>query len=165
MSNYALAQLNIARMREPIDSPTLADFVANLERINALAEQSPGYIWRLQSDAGDATAFRPFGDDMLVNMSLWKDIESLHNYVYKSAHIEIMRRRKEWFKQIREVYSVLWWTPGVVIPTLDQARAKLALLQRRGPTAEAFTFKQPFAVPSEVESSQLAGFDDTCPAT
>ncbi|MEQ1515830.1 MAG: DUF3291 domain-containing protein, partial [Usitatibacteraceae bacterium] len=96
MSAYELAQLNIAIMKEPLESPALADFVANLDRINTLAEQSPGYIWRLQSDAGDATALRPMGDDTLVNMSVWQDADSLNTYVYKSAHVEIMRRRKEW---------------------------------------------------------------------
>ena len=95
MSAYELAQLNVAVMKEPLDSPGMADFVANLDRINALAEASPGFLWRLQSDAGDATAFRPLGETTLVNMSVWKNVESLNQYVYRSAHAEIMRRRNE----------------------------------------------------------------------
>ena len=97
MSAYELAQLNIALMKEPLESPRMADFVANLERINALAESSPGFVWRLQTDEGDATALRPLGEDTLVNLSVWKDVASLNKYVYQSAHVEIMRRRKEWF--------------------------------------------------------------------
>jgi len=93
--SYELSQLNIALMVAPIDSPILEDFVENLDQINALAEQSPGYVWRLQTDDGNATAVRPSGDEYLVNLSVCKDIESLHNFVYESAHIEIMRRRKE----------------------------------------------------------------------
>lgn len=100
MATYQLAQLNIALMTAPIDSPVMADFVANLDRINALAERSPGYVWRLQTDDGNATALRPFGEEYLVNLSVWRDIESLQDYVYRSAHTEILRRRKEWFTRM-----------------------------------------------------------------
>lgn len=95
MSDYQLAQLNIADMVAPIDSPVLADFVASLDRINALADGSEGFVWRLQTEDGDATAIRHFGEDMLVNMSVWASVEALHGYVYKSAHTDVMRRRKE----------------------------------------------------------------------
>ena len=94
MSAYELAQLNIAVLKEPRDSPGMADFVANLDRINALADGSPGFVWRLQTEAGDATAMRPMGENSLVNMSVWCDTELLTRFVYKSAHVEIMRRRK-----------------------------------------------------------------------
>jgi hypothetical protein len=100
LSAYHLAQLNIAWMKAPLASPQMADFVANLERINALAEGSPVYIWRLQDEAGDATAIRPFGDEVLVNMSLWRDVQSLSDYVYKSAHTEMLKRRREWFERV-----------------------------------------------------------------
>src|SRR6185295_6684425 len=93
MSQYELAQLNIAVMKEPLESPRMADFVANLDRINALAESSPGFVWRFKTDEGNATALRPLGEDVLVNFSVWRDVESLNKYVYKSAHAEIMRRR------------------------------------------------------------------------
>jgi hypothetical protein len=95
MPEVQLAQLNIARLAAPIDSPQLADFVANLERINALAESSAGFVWRLQTEEGDATAIRHFGDDVVVNMSVWEDVESLRSYVYETAHVEILRRRRE----------------------------------------------------------------------
>ena len=95
MSKFELAQLNIAYLRAPIESPLLADFVANLDRINALAEASDGFKWRLMTDDGNATSLRPFGNDVIVNMSVWRDLEALRNYVYHSAHVEIMKRRRE----------------------------------------------------------------------
>ncbi len=147
MSAYELAQLNIASMREPMESPGMADFVANLDRINALADDAPGFIWRLQTDTGDATEQRPMGADMLVNMSVWRDIESLSNYVYKSAHVEIMRRRKEWFARMHEAFVVLWWLPKGHRPSIAEASAKLALLRTSGPTAAAFTFRHAFPPP------------------
>ncbi len=144
MSRWQLAQLNIAKLAEPLDSPQLADFVANLDRINALAERSPGFVWRLQTDEGDATALRPFGDDYIVNMSVWADLESLRNYVYRSAHVEILRRRNEWFEKTRDAHLVLWWIEAGHIPTTDEARARLEVLQTEGPTQRAFTFSRPF---------------------
>lgn len=90
MSGYQLAQLNIAMMKAPLESPLMVDFVGNLDRINALAEQSPGFVWRLKDDEGNATAIRPFGDEVLVNMSVWTDVQSLSNYAFRSAHVEIM---------------------------------------------------------------------------
>src|SRR5215813_12471394 len=134
MSQYELAQLNIAILKGPLDSPLLADFVANLDRINAVAEVSPGFVWRLQTSDGDATALRPLGEDTLVNMSVWKDVDSLRNYVYRSAHTEVMRRRKEWFERMSEAYMVLWWVPKGHRPSVPEAIAKLELLRRAGPS-------------------------------
>ncbi len=156
MDNYHLAQLNIARMLAPIESPQLSDFVANLDRINALAEAADGFVWRLQDEAGSATRFRPFGAEMLVNLTLWNNIESLHNYVYRSGHVEIMKRRKEWFEMMREFYMVLWWVPVGTIPTVDEAKQKLAQLRQQGPSSDAFTFKQPFVALCARESSLFA---------
>jgi Domain of unknown function (DUF3291) len=163
MSQYELAQLNIAAMKEPLDSPRMADFVANLDRINALAESSPGFIWRLKTDDGDATALRPLGENTLVNMSVWRDVAALNHYVYKSAHIEIMRRRKEWFERMSEIAVVLWWVPNGHRPSMVQAVEKLQHLCAHGPTAEAFTFKRAFAPPDLRE--QPIDFGDECPAT
>ena len=112
MSNYHLAQLNIAKAKEPLESPSMADFVNNLERINALAEQSLGFVWRLKAASSDATAIRPLGDDIIVNMSVWTDVASLSNYAFKSAHVEIMRRRNAWFERVAEANAVLWWVPN-----------------------------------------------------
>ncbi|HEY5757137.1 MAG TPA: DUF3291 domain-containing protein [Steroidobacter sp.] len=164
MSRYELAQLNIAIMKEPLESPTMADFVANLDRINALAEGSPGFVWRLQTDEGDATALRPLGDDTLVNLSVWKDVESLNRYVYKTAHVEIMRRRREWFDRMREAHFVLWWVPQGHRPTVLEAANKLALLRAHGPTADAFSFRDAFAPPDAPREATPFGFNDECPA-
>ena len=147
MPNFHLAQLNIGHMKAPMDDPLVADFVNNLDRINALADAAPGFVWRLQSDAGNAMDFRIFDDQTLVNMSVWEDVDSLHAYVYKSAHVEIMRRRKEWFHLMDEMYMVLWWIPAGHIPTLEEAGERLTMLREHGPSPEAFTFKQTFPVP------------------
>ena len=165
MSAYELAQLNIAVMKEPLESPRMADFVANLERINALAESSPGFVWRLQTDEGDATALRPLGEETLVNVSVWKDVAALNKYVYQSAHVEIMRRRKEWFERMREAYVVLWWVPRGHRPTVGEAIAKLELLRAKGPTGEAFTFRRAFRPPDAAQPGAPFEFGDECPAT
>jgi Domain of unknown function (DUF3291) len=163
MSQYELAQLNIAVMKEPLDSPRMADFVANLERINALAESSPGFVWRLKTEEGDATALRPLGDQTLVNMSVWKDVASLNQYVYKSSHVEIMRRRKEWFERMSEASIVLWWVPQGHRPSVVQAIERLELLRAQGPSADAFTFRHAFPPPDA--AAQPLSFGDECPAT
>ncbi len=164
MSSFELAQLNIAQLIAPIDSPTLADFVANLDRVNAIAERSPGFVWRLQSDDGNATAIRHFGADVLVNMSVWKDVRSLNDYIYKSAHVEIMRRRKEWFELMREFYTVLWWVPEGHRPGLEEAEAKLTQLREYGPAPEAFTFKKAFPPPGSGPKARPTEFTESCPA-
>ena len=147
MSRYHLAQLNIAMLREPLESPSMADFVANLERINALAEASPGYLWRLQDEAGDATAIRPFGAEVLVNLSLWRDMQSLSDYVYKSAHSEMLKRRREWFDKAEQAHMVLWWVPADHRPGVEEAAERLAHLRAHGSSAHAFGFRQAFAAP------------------
>jgi hypothetical protein len=163
---YELAQLNIGIIKGPMDSPIMADFAANLERINALAERSPGFLWRLQSEEGDATAIRPFeNENMLVNMSVWRDVESLNTYVYTSAHVEIMRRRREWFERMHEAFLVLWWVPKDHRPNVAEAVAKLDVLRAKGPTAEAFTFRRVFPPPGAPQTESPVAFGDECPAT
>ncbi|GED22304.1 DUF3291 domain-containing protein [Halomonas halmophila] len=162
---YHIAQLNIATLLAPIDSPQLSDFVANLDRINALAEGSPGFVWRLQTEEGDATGIDYFGSDKIVNLSLWESIETLHDYVYRSAHVEIMRRKKEWFHKMGEAYMVLWWVPAGHIPSIEEAAHKLETLREHGSTAEAFTFKQAFAVPGEQVGTPSRTLSGECPAT
>ncbi|MEM9384264.1 MAG: DUF3291 domain-containing protein [Pseudomonadota bacterium] len=163
MRDFVLAQLNIAELLAPIDSPRLADFVGNLERINALAEQSPGFVWRLQTDDGDATALRPFGENCIVNMSVWQDVESLHHYVFHTAHLEIMRRRKEWFGRLKQATTVMWWIQADHIPTVVEAKEKLGHLRAHGPTAEAFTFKRSYPMPGS-DTQGTDAFEDACPA-
>mgnify|MGYP003116543656 FL=1 len=165
MSKYHIAQLNIATLLAPIDSPQLSDFVANLDRINALADDSPGFIWRLQTEDGDATGIDYFGSDKIVNCSLWDSVEALHNYVYRSVHVEIMRRKKDWFQTMGEAYMVLWSVPAGHTPSIEEAAQKLNTLGEHGPTAEAFTFKRAFLAPSERASVPTETWGGECPAT
>ena len=166
MSDYELAQLNIGVIKGPIDSPVMADFVANLDRINALAERTPGFVWRLQTEDGNATAIRPYEDERVaVNMSVWRDVESLSRYVYSSAHVEIMRRRREWFEKMDQAFLVLWWVPRGHRPAIEEAKARLEMLRAKGPTAEAFTFRQAFAPPDAGQARPAVSFGDKCPAT
>ena len=166
MSVYELAQLNIGIIKGPMDSPVMADFAANLERINALAERSAGFVWRLQTEAGDATTIRPFEDEnMLINMSVWRDVDSLNKYVYSSAHVELMRRRREWFERMHEAFLVLWWVPKEHRPSVVEAVAKLEILRAKGPTAEAFTFRQAFPPPDAAQIQPPVTFGDERPAT
>ncbi|MBS8241342.1 DUF3291 domain-containing protein [Marinobacter lipolyticus] len=165
MNKYHIAQLNIATLLATIDSPQLSDFVANLDRINALADDSPGFVWRLQTEDGDATGIDYFGSDKIVNLSLWDSVEALHNYVYRSAHVEIMRRKKEWFQKMGQAYMVLWWVPAGHIPSIEEAAQKLNTLREHGPTAKAFTFKKAFPAPSELASVPTDTWSGECPAT
>lgn len=148
-------------MVAPMDSPVMTEFVDSLERINALAQSSRGYVWRLQTKEGNATAIRPFGEEYLVNLSVWQDVGSLQQFVYQSAHVDIMRRRYEWFEKMRPVSMVLWWIPGGHRPTVTEARQKLQLLRDQGPTQNAFTFKKSFAKPAATGLS--IQFDDSGP--
>jgi len=163
VSNFQLAQLNIAVLKAPLESPAMADFVANLDRINALAEAAPGFVWRLQTEEGDATALRPLGDNVLVNMSVWQDVGSLNRYVYKSAHVEVMRRRKEWFERMAEAYLVLWWVARGHRPTMDEASARLALLRAHGPGPRAFDFRTAFPPPDAPQAPAPFAFGGRVP--
>ena len=166
MSAYELAQLNIGVIRGPMDSPVMAQFAANLERINALADAAPGFVWRLQTAAGDATAIRPFADEnMLVNMSVWRDAEALRQFVYHSGHVEIMRRRREWFERMTELYVVLWWVPRGHRPDVTEAIGRLEALRRHGPHPGAFSFGQLFPAPDAPPGARPVALNDPCPAS
>jgi hypothetical protein len=149
MAVHHLAQLNIAQLRAPLDSPELADFVALLPEINGLAERSPGYVWRLQDESGDATALRPFEPDMIVNLTVWESIESLRGFAYRTAHLEPMRRRREWFVPLDRPHLVLWWIPAGVRPAIADAAERLDRLRRVGPSPEAFTLREHFPAPDK----------------
>lgn len=145
---YQLAQLNIAKAKALIGSVLLAPFVAELDRINTLAEQSPGFIWRLEDESGNATSIQIYDDpNMIINMSVWENTEALFDYVYTSAHTGVMARRREWFEPMQEAYHVLWWIDAGSIPNLEQAKQRLEYLRAHGPSAYAFTFKKPFPAP------------------
>ena len=148
---WQLAQVNIGRLRARVDDPLIAEFVAALERINAVADAAPGFVWRLQTEDGNATAIRPVDDDELlaINLSVWESVEALADYVYRSEHVEFMRRRREWFERFGTSYLALWWTRAGTIPTVPEAMARIAQLDRDGPTPAAFTFKHRFAPPHD----------------
>ena len=143
MQKYQVAHFNLALARAPYESPIMHDFVANLDRIYAVAEDSPGFVWRPEVDEDSSI----FGENYLVNTSVWKDVESLENFVFKSAHKEIMRRRKEWFEAIKKAYTVLWWIPAEHRPALVEAKSKIEQLRQDGPSAAAFTFSTRFSAP------------------
>jgi hypothetical protein len=145
---WRLAQINIGRIKAPTDDPLVKDFMDNLDRINALAESQPGFVWRLTGEGeNDATDIHAFDDPMmLLNMSVWESVEELAAFVYRTAHRDVMRRRREWFEPV-ETYMTLWWVPAGHRPTPAEAIARLELLKAMGPTAEAFTFREPFPAP------------------
>ena len=149
-SGFHLAQINIARAKDAMDTPTMAGFAAMLEPINALADGTPGFVWRLQDESGDATAIRPYDDErIMVNMSVWESIEALREFVYKSPHVEVFRGRRQWFEHFESMYLTLWWVPAGHIPTVEEAKERLDHLDAHGPTPHAFTFKRTFAAPAE----------------
>jgi Domain of unknown function (DUF3291) len=142
---FHLAQLNIAKMLAPIDSPIMADFVANLDTINALAEKSNGFVWRLKDDTNNTTSIKIYDDDFLiVNMSVWENTETLFQFVYQSNHIEIFKKRKEWFTVMPEMHMALWHTPVGKLPTIAEAVERLNYLRAHGETPFAFSFKKKF---------------------
>jgi hypothetical protein len=165
MAGYHLAQVNIGRVKAPPDDPLLAGFMSRLDELNALADKSPGFVWRLQTSEGNATYLRPYDDDrILVNMSVWESIETLRQYVYGPAHTDLLKQRHEWFERFSGSYMALWWVPAGHLPGIDEAKKRLAYLDAHGPTEFAFTFKTTF-VPDErfQQSIDWAAFRP-CPA-
>jgi hypothetical protein len=145
-----IAQVNVARALEPLDSPALADFVAALAPVNALADAAPGFVWRLQTEDGDATAVRIWDDPrVIVNLSVWASLEALWTFVYGGAHVGVMQRRRQWFERPVESHMALWWVPAGTTPTVAEAVARLADHRRDGPAPRAFDFKHPFTPDGE----------------
>jgi hypothetical protein len=142
MTTYHLAQLNIGRIRAPLETATMAGFVSRLQDINALADAAPGFVWRLKTEDGDATAIRPYEDDrMLVNLSVWTGLGELRDFVYRSPHADVMRQRRAWFEP------------------------RLEYLRQHGDTAHAFTYRHPFAAPESTSPPSPEEYRDECPAT
>jgi hypothetical protein len=144
-----LAQLNLARLAAPLTDPRLADFVAGLSKINAIADTAPGFVWRLVDETGDdATSLRPFGNDVIVNLTVWESVEALRLFAFKTTHLDYLRRRREWFVPYGDLYAVSWWISVDHRPTVEEARDRLDRLRADGPTAEAFTLRAPFPMPT-----------------
>ena len=150
MPKYQLAQVNIARMKAALDSPVMEGFVSRLAEINALADRSDGFVWRLQTESGDATYLRPYDDDrILFNLSVWENVEALKGYVYRTAHAELIKGRRSWFEQFDRAFLALWWVPAGHVPPIEEAKERLAHLDAHGPSPSAFTFKTLFPEPPE----------------
>ena len=146
MSHYHLAQANVARMRAPLDDPSMAEFVALLDPLNRLADESPGFVWRLQTEAGNSADIRVFEDTrILLNMSVWASVEALRDFVYRSQHLDAFRQRQKWFEPFARASHALWWVPAGLVPTALEGCARLTALWERGPTPEAFTFQRLYA--------------------
>ena len=153
MARYNIAQVNIGRMRAPLDDPQMAGFVQRLDEINALADASPGFVWRLQTDEGNATYLRPYEDErVILNMSVWESVETLRHYVFLTAHRELLRHRHEWFEKFQGAYTALWWVPAGHIPGIHEAKRRIAHLDAQGPTQFAFTFQSLFPIDEEYQT-------------
>jgi Domain of unknown function (DUF3291) len=152
-SAHQLAELNVALPLEPLDTPRLAEFVAALEPVNAVADASPGFVWRLQTEEGDATSIRVFDDErIIINLSVWDSLEALRGFVYGRPHREFLARRREWFEQMAEAYLALWWVPAGHIPTVEEAVERLETLRAQGSGPRAFSFREHFPPPVEAAS-------------
>jgi heme-degrading monooxygenase HmoA len=148
--NFHLAQVNIGRLIAPIDDPRIAGFLSQLDPVNALADATPGFLWRLQCTSGNATDI-PFNEDptVMVNMSVWESVEALRDFVYASNHLEVFRERAKWFEKMDKPHYCLWWIPAGHIPTVAEARERLEHYQQYGPTPFSFWFSKLYPMPTE----------------
>lgn len=156
-ARHHLAQFNVAALHRPLDDPRMADFLALLEPVNALADAAPGFVWRLVEEGeADATGMRPAGEDVIINFSVWESAETLWDFVYRSGHLETMRRRREWFRRHVDAHLVLWWIPAGHVPTVEEALERLAVLREQGPSPRAFTFHSAYTA-EEAAAEAAAG--------
>lgn len=147
---YQIATSNVARMLGEIEDEVMSGFVERLEPLNALADESPGFVWRYQTDAGDATEVRVFDDELILfNMSVWESIEALEAYVYRSNHVGALQKRAAWFERPTRAPLVMWWVQAGHIPSVEEAKERFDLLWRDGASPQAFTFKERFPRPQE----------------
>ncbi len=166
-----LAQVNTSRLRAPLDSPLLAGFVAALDPVNAAADAAPGFLWRMQTEDGNATAVRGFEWDagssagIIINMSVWESVDALAAFVYSAAHSPVLRRRRDWFERMDQAYSALWWIEPGQTPTIAEAEHRVRFLREHGPTPHAFTLRVHFPPPEAASDEPRAGREDwMCPA-
>jgi uncharacterized protein DUF3291 len=169
--DYVLAQVNIGRLAAPLDSPQLADFMAALDPVNAVADAAPGFLWRLQTEDGNATSVRAFEWDVagsagvIMNMSVWESVDALADFVYSRPHREIMRRRREFFQKMTEAYTAMWWIHRGTTPATGDAEDRVRHLRAYGPTPRAFTLRTHFPPPGAGDTApRPGGADWMCPA-
>lgn len=151
VNDFHLAQVNVGRILAPLDSPQLAGFVDQLPEINALADAAPGFVWRMVDDSGaDSTGIRPENDDamLLINCSVWESVEALRDYTYRSEHLKVLARRREWFERLVDFHHALWWVPAGHRPDVREAMDRIALIREVGEGPDAFTFRAPHAPPA-----------------
>ncbi len=157
LNKYHLAQINVAQAIAEMESDVMTGFVSRLDEINAIADQAPGFIWRLQDEDGNATSINVFDDDlMLVNISVWEDIEALRDFVYKTIHTELLKGRDAWFHEMGSIHMALWWVPAGHIPTEQEAKDKLEYIRQHGPSSVVFTFGRTFPSPALADADSAA---------
>ena len=150
---FHLAQVNVARLAAPLDSPQLADFVAALDEVNAVAAQAPGFVWRLQTEDGNATSVSAFewdagdGAGVITNLSVWVDADRLSDFVFGTGHLEVLRRRRDWFVPVGEAYLACWWLPAGVLPSTQDAEQRIRHIREHGPTEHAFSLRTRYPAP------------------
>jgi hypothetical protein len=160
-----LAQLNVATVLHPLDDPRMAPFVELLDPVNAAADAAPGFVWRLVEDgAADATGLRPAGEDVIVNLTVWESQEALWDFTYRSGHLDLVRRRREWFHRHVQAHLVLWWVPAGHRPTVEEALERLAHLRAHGPSPRAFTFASARTAAEAAENTGTSGVAGTSEA-
>ena len=148
--HWELAQINIGRLLHPPGDQRVQEFFDNIDRVNELAEASDGFCWRLQDDGGDATGILVGPDpSLIVNMSVWRDADTLFDFAYRSAHTPVMAKRRQWFERPAGAHQALWWVEAGRRPSVEEGLSKLWLIDRYGPSPQAFTFKSRFPVPGQ----------------
>jgi hypothetical protein len=163
MNRWHIAQMNVGTVRYPLDDPRIAEFIARLDEVNALADASSGFVWRLQSASGNAIDVKTSDDpNFIINMSVWASAETLLDFVYKSSHRLIMAKRREWFRRPSNAYMVLWWVAAGTIPTVSEGLARLAHLDAHGASPYAFTFKEKFPAPGDAGAPASLHPDPSC---
>jgi hypothetical protein len=163
MTDWHIAQINVATALFPLDDPRIAEFMGLLDEVNALAEQSPGFVWRLKSESGNGTDIRMTEDpNFIVNMSVWRSVEALFDFVYKSSHRLVMAKRRQWFEPPARSYQALWWVPAGGFPSAQEGLERLRHLDAQGPTPLAFTFKRKFPPPGVLGAPEDMRPDPYC---
>lgn len=151
MPDHHLAQCNIGRARQPLDDPELAEFVAALDPINAIAESTPGFVWRLEGEDGQSSSYVDIPGNVdplvIINFSIWEDLNSLKHFIYKTGHGAYLRRRSEWFEKSAQPTSAAWWIAAGTIPSVGEAFERVMLLQTMGPTDQAWPLTKPWPKP------------------
>lgn len=155
MTKHYLSQVNIAKSLAPMDDPIMQDFINNVDKINAIADTSEGFIWRLKDEDKEEAAAVFQDDSLIINMSIWENLESLFNYTYKSGHIEVFKRKKEWFSKMKMVHMAFWYIPEGDIPTFQDAKNRLDYLEKHGDTPFAFSFKSNFTLEDAINYTPI----------